>query len=266
MEKRLNEEMPVNLYAKIIFGDKTYNGYIEKVSQEGAEYLMNVVIKVSENFKPEKIAEIHFKIPLGETINLRCKVMMFFKSQYDNRTEVLGMEIINPPPKFKEFIKSLNITPELVKPKVTIDNVDHEYESSYNQTNYEDRKKVHIILAEDDIVDQKMALSILEKPDYAVLVANNGEEVLEGLKKKHVDIVLMDVQMPQMDGIEATQAIRNSKDNVFNTEIPIIAITAHAFEEEKERCLKAGMNSYVTKPIKREVLYKEIEALTQAEF
>ena len=284
MGKRFCEKTAVNLYAKIIIGDKTYNGYIENVSQEGAEYLMTCLINVSteakakkiteihfkvsskdsEDFKPEKTAEVHFQTPSGEAINLNCEVIWFSVSQYDNRTEVFGMAIINPPAQYKEFLKSLNTADELVEQEFIIDNLNHEYESSYNQTNYEDRKKVHIIIAEDNIVDQKMALSILERPDYAVEVANNGKEVLEGLKKQHVDIVLMDVHMPKMDGIEATQAIRNSKDNVFNTEIPIIAVTAQAFEEEKERCLKAGMNSYVTKPLKREELYKEIEKHTQA--
>jgi CheY-like chemotaxis protein len=74
----------------------------------------------------------------------------------------------------------------------------------------------------------------------------------------------MDVQMPKMDGIEAAQEIRNSKDNIFNPEIPIIAVTAHAFEEDKERCLKAGMNCCVTKPFNREDLFNEIDKLVQA--
>ena len=106
---------------------------------------------------------------------------------------------------------------------------------------------------------------ILERQGYTVEVANNGEEVLEGLKKQQFDIVLMDVQMPKMDGIEATKAIRSSTDNTFNPDIPIIAVTAHAFEEEKDRCLKAGMNSCVTKPFKREELFEEIEKLVHAE-
>ncbi|HDY87991.1 MAG TPA: response regulator, partial [bacterium] len=102
---------------------------------------------------------------------------------------------------------------------------------------------------------------ILKRQGYTVEVASNGEEVLEGLKKQHFDIVLMDVQMPKMDGIKAAQAIRSSTDNAFNPEIPIIAVTAHAFEEEKEKCLKAGMNSCVTKPFEGEELFKEIENL-----
>ena len=163
------------------------------------------------------------------------------------------------------FTARFGIAPESVKydpPEVLVNS---EYEHSDDRVNYEDRKKVHILLAEDNIINQTLAVRILEKEGYSVEVANDGEEALENLKKQHFDIVLMDVQMPKMDGIEATQAIRNSKDNNFDPEISIIAVTAHAFEEDRERCIKAGMNSYVTKPFNSEELLKEIERLVQAE-
>ncbi len=124
-------------------------------------------------------------------------------------------------------------------------------------------EKLQILLAEDDITNQKVAVKILEKQGYTVEVASNGEEALKSLREKRFDIVLMDVQMPEMDGIEATREIRNSKSNAFNPEIPIIAVTAHAFKEDRERCLEAGMNSCVTKPFKREDLFSEIERLVQ---
>jgi CheY-like chemotaxis protein len=163
------------------------------------------------------------------------------------------------------FTARLGIVPELEEQELTEEIVNSENESSDDRVNYEDRKKVHILLAEDNDISQEFELRILQRQGYTVEVANNGEEVLEGLKKQHFDIVLMDVQMPKMDGIETTQIIRNSKDNTFDSEIPIIAVTAHAFEEEKEQCLKAGMNSCVTKPFNGEELFKEIERLLQAE-
>ncbi len=161
------------------------------------------------------------------------------------------------------FTARLGIASELEKQELPEEDVNSEYESSDNQINYEDRKKIHILLAEDNDISQKWQLLTLERQGYTVEIANNGEEVLEGLKKQHFDIVLMDVQMPKMDGIEAARAIRSSTDNTFNPEIPIIAVTAHALEEEKERCLKAGMNSCVTKPFNSEELFKEIEGLLQ---
>ncbi|MEN8261885.1 MAG: response regulator [Nitrospirota bacterium] len=259
MENRTFEKMTVNLYATIIFGGKTYDGYIENVSTESNEYLMTFLVKVTEDFKPEKKAEIYFKIPSSETINLTCKIKWFFISPCNNNTEVLGIEIQDPSPRYKEFIKSLSYAPELVKQELTIGNGKHECRSLYNQINYGDRKKVNIILAEDNIADQKKALCMLDRQDYAVEVANNGKEVLEGLKKQPFDIILMDVHMPKMDGIEATQTIRNSKNKAFNPEIPIIAVTAEDLEEERDCCLKAGANSYIVKPFDKEEIFNEID-------
>jgi hypothetical protein len=138
MEKRPLEKIHVNLYVKIILGGETYYGYIDDVAQEGDEYLITCVIKVSKNFTPEKIAKIYFQIPSGETINLSCAIRWFLISQYDNKTEVIGMKIMNPPAKYEEFIRSLNLAPEIAKQELSIDNVNHEYESSYKQINDED--------------------------------------------------------------------------------------------------------------------------------
>ena len=257
MEKRLFEKVPVNLYAKIIFGSKTYDGYIEDATREISEYLMTFLLKVSEDFKPEKMAEIDFKIPGSETVKLSCEIIWFCLSPHDNRTEVLGMEIKNPPLKYRKFIESLSEAAELVNNELSIDDAIHDYVSSY-----EDRKKIRVLLAEENVISQEVARRILEGQDCHVEVVSNGEEVLDGLKKDHFDIVMMNLQMPKMDGIEATQLIRNSKDNVFNSSIPIIAVTAHDIEGEKERCLAAGMNSCVAKPFDLEELFQEIKKLT----
>ncbi len=163
------------------------------------------------------------------------------------------------------FTAGFDLVAKSTRQELPLHNIDNNVESSNGYSKYpKDKKALRILLAEDNIIGQRLSVRILEREGYSVEVANNGEEVLDGFKKKHFDIVLMDVQMPKMDGIEATQAIRNSKDNIFDPEIPIIAVTAHAFEEDKERCLKAGMNSYVSKPFKREELFEEIEKLVQA--
>ncbi len=163
------------------------------------------------------------------------------------------------------FIARFGIAPESVKYDPSKVLVNSEYEHSDDQTKHGERKKAHILVAEDNIVNQKLVCRVLENAGHIVEIANDGEEALAHLKKQSFDIVLMDVQMPKMDGIKATQAIRNSTDNTFNPEIPIIAVTAHAFEEDRERCIKAGMNSCVTKPFKSEELFKEIEKLVNAE-
>jgi CheY-like chemotaxis protein len=113
---------------------------------------------------------------------------------------------------------------------------------------------LRILMAEDNLVNQKVAMSMLKRLGYKADVANNGLEVLQALQEKSYDVVLMDVQMPEMDGLEATRRIRESG---LNTRI--IAMTAHALDGDRADCLKAGMNEYITKPICMEELRKALE-------
>jgi CheY-like chemotaxis protein len=105
-----------------------------------------------------------------------------------------------------------------------------------------------ILLAEDNVVNQRLAARILEKGGHSVVIVSNGREAIAALQRETIDLVLMDVQMPEMDGFEATAAIR--KDEVGkNRHIPIIAMTAHAMAGDRDRCLAAGMDAYISKPI-----------------
>src|SRR3984893_9401935 len=117
----------------------------------------------------------------------------------------------------------------------------------------ESRGRLRILLAEDNRVNQVLAVRLLEKRGHEVTVAGNGEEALEALDRQAFDLVLMDVQMPEMDGLQATAAIRKGEMNT-GKHIPIIAMTAHAMAGDKERCLEAGMDEYMTKPIRPEQL------------
>jgi CheY-like chemotaxis protein/HPt (histidine-containing phosphotransfer) domain-containing protein len=113
----------------------------------------------------------------------------------------------------------------------------------------EDRKRrMRILLAEDNMINQELALGILEKVGYRADAVANGKEVLSAFGKGSYDLILMDVQMPEMDGFEATAAIRR-KEREGGKHIPIIAMTAHAMKGDRERCLEAGMDDYLTKPI-----------------
>ena len=117
----------------------------------------------------------------------------------------------------------------------------------------EDSNRLRILLAEDNAVNQVLAVRLLEKRGHRVTVAGNGKDALAALIRNSFDLVLMDVQMPQMNGFEATAAIRE-KEKSSGHHLPIIAMTAHAMVGDKERCLEAGMDGYLTKPIQLEKL------------
>lgn len=113
-----------------------------------------------------------------------------------------------------------------------------------------------ILLAEDNLINQKVASALLEKTGIKITVAEDGVKAVEELKKQKYDLILMDVQMPNMDGLTATIMIRTE---MQNHDIPIIAMTAHAMKGDKEKCLAAGMNDYISKPIEPEELYRVLK-------
>jgi two-component system sensor histidine kinase/response regulator len=121
-------------------------------------------------------------------------------------------------------------------------------------------KRLRILLAEDNAVNRELTVRILSKRGHSVEVAVNGKLALEALETHPFDVILMDVQMPEMDGFEATGAIRK-REAVTGTRIPIIAMTAHAMKGDRERCLAAGMDAYISKPVQTEELLKITEAL-----
>ncbi len=122
------------------------------------------------------------------------------------------------------------------------------------------KRRVRILLAEDNVINQKIALRILEKKlGYHADVANNGREVIESLERFDYDLVLMDCQMPDMDGYEATGVIRDEGSSVRDHGISIIAMTANAMKGDREKCLEAGMDDYISKPINRQEFTKVIK-------
>lgn len=122
----------------------------------------------------------------------------------------------------------------------------------------EARKRLNILLAEDNIVNQTLAVKLLGKMGHSVAVASNGREALRMLGMHDFQMVLMDVQMPEMDGLDATRAIRE-KELDTGTHIPIVAMTAHAMIGDRERCLESGMDDYISKPITPNELSQVIE-------
>jgi PAS domain S-box-containing protein len=128
------------------------------------------------------------------------------------------------------------------------------------------KENFRILLAEDNPVNQKVALKMLEKLGYHAVPAENGIEAVQELENNVYDLVLMDIQMPEMDGFEATNIIRDPQSSVLNHEVPVIAMTAHAMEGDRDKCIQAGMDDYIAKPVKPEILAKVIKQILSREF
>ncbi len=120
---------------------------------------------------------------------------------------------------------------------------------------------LHVLVAEDNLINQRYAVEVLEKQGYSAVVVGNGREALVALEREIFDLVLMDVQMPEMDGFEATSSIR-ARERFTGKRIPIIAMTAHAMSGDRDKCLAAGMDAYVPKPIRSSELSDTISNLT----
>jgi two-component system sensor histidine kinase/response regulator len=124
----------------------------------------------------------------------------------------------------------------------------------------EARQKLRILVAEDNTVNEEFIVRLLEKRGHTARVAHNGREALAALEKDHYDLILMDVRMPELDGFEATGLIRE-RERSTGQHIPIIAMTAHAMKGDRERCLAAGMDAYVSKPVNVQELLVTIQSL-----
>jgi CheY-like chemotaxis protein len=129
-----------------------------------------------------------------------------------------------------------------------------------NQQNTGDcLRRLSILLAEDNPMNQKLATRLLEKRGHRITTVANGREAVEAHNHEAFDLVLMDVQMPEMDGWKATQVIRTQERDT-GAHIPIVALTAHAMKDYEERCYQAGMDGFLTKPFLPEQLYRAVES------
>ena len=137
----------------------------------------------------------------------------------------------------------------------TNNKIDEVEEAPKSQISLEKIKGSKILLAEDNLLNQEIAQELLTDEGFKVTIANNGKEAVNLVNDEDFDVVLMDMQMPEMDGLEATMKIRET---FASDTLPILAMTANAGEEDRERCLKAGMDAHITKPIDPEVLMSEL--------
>jgi signal transduction histidine kinase/CheY-like chemotaxis protein len=122
------------------------------------------------------------------------------------------------------------------------------------------RPGLRVLLADDNALNRSLALDLLAEKGYRTTAVENGAQALEAVKREHFDLVLMDVQMPVMDGITATRAIRDPGSGALDTDVPIVALTAHALKGDRERFLAAGMTDYIAKPIQIDTFYATVAA------
>ncbi len=128
----------------------------------------------------------------------------------------------------------------------------------------ESRKKVRILLVEDNVISLNFAMQLIKKMNFSVDTASNGKEAISALETSSYDLVLMDIQMPEMDGFEAMKHIRDHRSKLINPEVPVVAMTAHAMKEDQQQCLEAGMDDYISKPVRPNTLASVIDRVLKA--
>lgn len=120
---------------------------------------------------------------------------------------------------------------------------------------------MHILLADDSAVNREVAMGLLELKGHRVVTAENGREAVDACAREAFDVVLMDLEMPEMDGLKATEAIRAAEAD-GGRRVVILAMTSHAIRDVRERCVNAGMDGYVTKPIQPNELFEKLQAVS----
>jgi CheY-like chemotaxis protein len=123
--------------------------------------------------------------------------------------------------------------------------------------------RLRVLVAEDNVVNRKLAEHLLQRRGHTPVMVTNGREAVDALRREQVDLVLMDLQMPEMDGFEATAIIRD-REMATGDHLPIIALTAHAMEGDRQRCLDAAMDGYISKPVKAVELFEVIDRVMAA--
>ena len=238
---------------------------LNPIIAQNARHALDIMNHAIQEKNPFQLAliDIHMPDMNGEQLASTIKDNALLKN-----TSLIGMVNINNPLKNEQLFNDLITRPvkhaHLFRALCKAMNIKTQSHLLYDKQ--KDNQQVEsdlisnslILLVEDNIINQKVALSVLEGLGYHLDVASNGLEAVHALEKKSYDLVLMDIQMPEMDGFEATEIIRDHNSNVLNHNLPIIAMTAHAMSGYKETCIKAGMNDYVTKPIQPDKLTKVI--------
>jgi signal transduction histidine kinase/CheY-like chemotaxis protein len=239
---------------RLVDGGKTALEELERAQKHGNSFklvLLDVIMPEMDGFQLAE--EMQRRGMMNET----HIIMLSSSTQKGNadKCRALGIHTYLKKPiiqseLFNAVIETLNATPVVEQNK--------SHQVTTNVTKFS--RPLRLLLTEDNPVNQMFAVAILEKKGHAVRIANNGQEALDILGKEHFDAVLMDIQMPVLDGLEATRRIRTGEKE-SGKHIPIIAMTAHAMQRDREECLEVGMDHYVSKPIRTEHLFEILDGI-----
>ncbi len=242
---------------------------MDPVAVSGIEEARDAYFRANEANEPFLLAVLDSEMPMSSGFTLARWlmdrqghvtpriIMMLTGSKTRSRNEMQSLGIragvskpVRPSDLFEAIIAALDIATarKMSSPGITDD------------TPVKEEHPLRILVAEDTAFNQKFIIRLLGRRGHQVTIAENGLKAVEALKKDTFDLVLMDVQMPEMDGFEATAAIREME-KTGEQHIPIIAMTAHSMKGDREQCLQAGMDDYVSKPVSSDALFKAIRSL-----
>jgi PAS domain S-box-containing protein len=199
------------------------------------------------------------RLPLGKALPLVMLTSLGW--QQIGAQSVIFAAYLSKPVKPAALLDVLNTILVANNPEVVV--IQKKRASSAFDAQMAERHPLRILLAEDNLVNQKVALAMLERLGYLADIAANGVEVLDALQRQPYDVVLMDIQMPEMDGVEATHQIhKRAREQMIQQQPRIIALTAHALKQDRERYLSAGMDDYLAKPVRVEELVAALQRST----
>ncbi len=233
------------------------NWHMNVVCADSAEQALNYMAQAEEIKDPFHIAILDMHMPKMDGLQLAEKIhtdpnltkvrMMMLTSTYKNANQLERQDIgilrcVNKPIRQQELFELIN---NVIRSSLDLPDTKATLNEDSSLPPAQDLKG-RILLAEDNIVNQEVALAMLTKLGLETDIANNGREAAELVSRNSYDIILMDCQMPEVDGFEATILIRKQTEN--STQLPIIAVTANASEKDRTACLEAGMNDFLSKP------------------
>ncbi len=247
---------------------------------DNGESALNEMMRAAKSGKPFTIVLLDANMPVMDGFTLAekikqnhalAKATIMMLSSMDRSVDAIRCQELGISTYLVKPIKQSDLFNAIVtvlekesrkKVKQTEKNLEEKKEmrTSMENITQTEQKSLKILLAEDNVINSRLAEALLHKKGWEVVSVSDGKQAIKALESQVFDLALMDVQMPGMDGFEATKAIRE-KEKATGTHIPIIAMTAHAMKGDREKCLAAGMDGYVSKPMKAAELYEAIEKL-----